>query len=330
MPSDIVRGFDMQNISNKDSEKNPIYPTANCVNSCPSWWTSTASPLPKSYPKHSNMTIDTLGQHGNQLKHLGHQMLAQDSSSSQSTDQAHQELSGISEGNLQEQCVSTQSGNDSTYENHVQGHMKSALSLVTPETVLQHPQLNYNPTIACFPYPYADPYYGGVLAPYGSHAIIHPQMVGMGVPTSSRVPLPHELAEEEPMYVNAKQFHAILRRRELRAKQEAQNKLIKGRKPYLHESRHAHAMKRARGVGGRFLNTKKLEEQAQLLENGGTVGSTATSACSEVTSVSNGGGGGGFIKTDHLRFSSDAGDFHHIRGNTQGGSGAQHRVPVMR
>jgi len=54
-----------------------------------------------------------------------------------------------------------------------------------------------------------------------------PQMMGLA---STRVALPLDLAQDGPIYVNAKQYHGILRRRQSRAKLEAQNKLIKNRK----------------------------------------------------------------------------------------------------
>lgn len=162
--------------------------------------------------------------------------------------------------------MATQSGYETSgvQEDHQHQQVVPAAGMtMAGEYIIPRTQLELNSALRAAAYPY-DSYYGNFMA-YGTQALLPSHLMGV---QQARMPLPTEIMEEEPVYVNAKQYHGILRRRQSRAKAESENRLIKSRKPYLHESRHQHALRRARGCGGRFLNTKPKEGSQEPEGNG--------------------------------------------------------------
>jgi hypothetical protein len=92
---------------------------------------------------------------------------------------------------------------------------------------------------------------GGVMMPI----VLTPEMAAQ---LGTSVPRSNEMFVDQPIYVNAKQYHRIMKRRQARIKLEAKRKLAERSKEYMHESRHKHASRRKRGARGRFLTKEEL------------------------------------------------------------------------
>ena len=164
----------------------------------------------------------------------------------------------------------------------------SYLSLNQQNLMLSNAVLNrlpMNPTMGRLNHP-------GIPPGLTSHHAIDPNVsLTAGLPpqmyASTGPPPIQQSPQQQPTFVNAKQYTRILKRREARSKIEEYYRKIRNRlkqankdssssstsqksgtsvpdsargesssthrKPYIHESRHRHAMKRPRGPGGRFL-----------------------------------------------------------------------------
>ncbi|XP_059152998.1 nuclear transcription factor Y subunit alpha-like [Physella acuta] len=99
-----------------------------------------------------------------------------------------------------------------------------------------------------------------VQLPQGIQVINLPTQQLAGQP----IQMPTSDTGDEPLYVNAKQYHRILKRRQARAKLESEGKIPKERQKYLYESRHRHALNRTRGSGGIFVKGSETDSKSSL------------------------------------------------------------------
>ncbi|KAG8491446.1 hypothetical protein CXB51_014818 [Gossypium anomalum] len=254
------------------------------------WWNSNEQKIAHSLPQNISLKVETPSKLHHNAKHLDHQLPDQESTSAQAIGQSqwvsqeglilhsiHLILVFDASGSL----LSHASGQDESCGKDIEGQMKP---INNPNTVFSPSNPNYNLSMASAQYPYADICIGGLFTPYGQPAIIQAQMAGGSAP--ARLPLPLDLAEDGPVYVNAKQYHGILRRRRYRAKREAQNKLVKSRKQK--EAPNSNPSSRSISDASCLDRKNSGSELESHLHVGGC--SSSSTSCSDISSASNNNG----------------------------------------
>lgn len=104
---------------------------------------------------------------------------------------------------------------------------------------------------------------------YSAYMMQQPMLSSLGLPQAcyppqspNKLQLPPSSPTEAPVYVNARQYHRILKRRMRRG--SVTPRLRDHGRSYRHESRHQHACRRMRGPKGMFLSkeeTQRLQQQ---------------------------------------------------------------------
>lgn len=333
----------LENFSQKHLDQDPVHSVFPFSVDCTTWRNSNEKKMTMTLSDNISLKLETPPKPHHKQLGVGLQLPDQESSTAHSIGQSLHRVCAMEVQNAQEQCISSESGQDENCGESVENQLKPAILFSNPEFMFNSLQVDGSHSMTRVSYPYIDPYYGGLLCGgysqqgFNSQAQVNPNAVGTA---PARVPISYGLAEDGPIYVNAKQYHGILRRRQSRAKLEAQNKVIRNRKPYLHESRHLHALNRVRGSGGRFLSVKKNQPSDRtnppttLCQQKSTPDSntyspetgdhgTMTATCSEITSISNGSVMFGWSDSQFSAASSNAsGRMEQYRGRyVHGGNG---------